>query len=87
MDTIVALSTAPGRSAIGVVRLSGPQVLAIAKSIVGDQKLDLMAGAVRGRSGRPPGRGSMSKVAERSGPSVRQGRPKIRDGNRRIRSN
>ena len=35
MDTIVALSTAPGRSAIGVIRVSGPDSLAIAKSLVG----------------------------------------------------
>lgn len=35
MDTIVALSTAPGRSAIGVIRLSGPESLTIAKSLVG----------------------------------------------------
>lgn len=35
MDTIVALSTAPGRSAIGVIRVSGPESLAIARSLVG----------------------------------------------------
>lgn len=35
MDTIVALSTAPGRSAIGVIRVSGPDSLAIGKSLVG----------------------------------------------------
>jgi tRNA modification GTPase len=36
MDTIVALATPPGRSAIGVVRLSGPSALAIARSLIGD---------------------------------------------------
>jgi len=36
MDTIVALGTPAGRSAIGVVRLSGPASLSIARSIVGD---------------------------------------------------
>jgi len=36
MDTIVALGTPAGRSAIGVIRLSGPDSLAIVKSIVGD---------------------------------------------------
>ena len=55
MDTIVALSTAPGRSAIGVVRLSGPEVLTIAKSIVGDQDLTLRAGEVVLRSLHPEG--------------------------------
>jgi tRNA modification GTPase len=34
MDTIVALSTPPGRSAIGVVRLSGPASLAILRNLV-----------------------------------------------------
>ncbi|MEP6920378.1 MAG: tRNA uridine-5-carboxymethylaminomethyl(34) synthesis GTPase MnmE [bacterium] len=34
MDTIVALATAPGRSAIGVIRLSGPRSLAIASSLI-----------------------------------------------------
>jgi tRNA modification GTPase len=33
-DTIVALSTAPGRAALAVVRLSGPQALAIAGVVV-----------------------------------------------------
>ena len=36
MDTIVALGTPSGRSAIGVIRLSGPDSIAIARSIVGD---------------------------------------------------
>ena len=36
MDTIVALGTPAGRSAIGVIRLSGPDSLAILRSIVGD---------------------------------------------------
>ena len=38
MDTIGALGTPPGRSAIGVVRLSGPDSLAIIRSIVGDNQ-------------------------------------------------
>jgi tRNA modification GTPase len=33
-DTIVALSTAPGRAALAVVRLSGPQAFAIAGAVV-----------------------------------------------------
>lgn len=34
MDTIVAVSTPPGRSAIGVVRLSGPESLQILRALV-----------------------------------------------------
>lgn len=40
MDTIVALSTPVGRSAIGVIRLSGPASLEIARSLVGDSEFD-----------------------------------------------
>ena len=36
-DTIVALSTPPGRSGIGVIRLSGTRSLEIARSLVQDQ--------------------------------------------------
>jgi tRNA modification GTPase len=36
MDTIVAIATPPGRSAIGVLRLSGPQALEILRSLVKD---------------------------------------------------
>ncbi len=36
IDTIVALSTPPGRSGIGVIRLSGPQSLEIARRLVHD---------------------------------------------------
>ncbi|HXM34982.1 MAG TPA: tRNA uridine-5-carboxymethylaminomethyl(34) synthesis GTPase MnmE [Pyrinomonadaceae bacterium] len=38
MDTIVALATPPGRSALGVVRMSGPDSLAIARSLIGDSE-------------------------------------------------
>src|SRR2546421_6956481 len=38
MDTIVAVATPPGRSAIGVIRLSGPQSLEILRTITGDQQ-------------------------------------------------
>ena len=40
IDSIVALSTPPGRSGIGVVRLSGPQSLAILESLTGDQRFE-----------------------------------------------
>lgn len=38
MDTIVAIATPPGRSAIGVVRLSGPQSLKIIRALVDDEQ-------------------------------------------------
>ncbi len=37
MDTIVAIATSPGRSAIGVVRFSGPQSLSILRSLINDE--------------------------------------------------
>ncbi|HKB67401.1 MAG TPA: tRNA uridine-5-carboxymethylaminomethyl(34) synthesis GTPase MnmE [Pyrinomonadaceae bacterium] len=36
MDTIVAIATTPGRSAIGVIRLSGPESLKILRGLIGD---------------------------------------------------
>ena len=57
MDTIVALSTAPGRSAIGVVRLSGPCSLEITRSLVGNEHLDLVPGQVAVCALRPVGEG------------------------------
>lgn len=36
MDTIVAVATSPGRSAIGIVRLSGPESLGILQGLVHD---------------------------------------------------
>src|ERR1041384_7857079 len=39
-DTIVALATPPGRSGIGIVRLSGPQSLAILRELVRSQTFD-----------------------------------------------
>lgn len=38
-DTIVALSTPPGRSGIGVIRLSGPRSLEIARTLVQNKQL------------------------------------------------
>ena len=37
MDTIVAVATPPGRSAIGIVRLSGADSLPIVRSLVNDE--------------------------------------------------
>ncbi|MGH9873416.1 MAG: tRNA uridine-5-carboxymethylaminomethyl(34) synthesis GTPase MnmE [Pyrinomonadaceae bacterium] len=37
MDTIVAIATSPGRSAIGTVRLSGPQSLEILRGLIRDE--------------------------------------------------
>ena len=36
MDTIVAVATPPGRSAIAVIRMSGPQALDITRALVHD---------------------------------------------------
>ena len=36
-DTIVALATPPGRSGIGVIRMSGPESLAILRKLIGDR--------------------------------------------------
>ena len=55
MDTIVALSTAPGRSAIGVIRLSGPDAFSLARKIAGDEGLELPIGHVVLRSLQPVG--------------------------------
>jgi tRNA modification GTPase len=38
MNTIVAVATPPGRSAIGVIRLSGPDSLAVARSLIGEDQ-------------------------------------------------
>ncbi|HKZ77276.1 MAG TPA: tRNA uridine-5-carboxymethylaminomethyl(34) synthesis GTPase MnmE [Pyrinomonadaceae bacterium] len=46
MSTIVALATALGRSAIGVVRLSGPESVAIAGALIGQQNFSPQAGRV-----------------------------------------
>ena len=37
MDTIVAVATSPGRSAIGVIRLSGPDSLRILRALIHDE--------------------------------------------------
>jgi tRNA modification GTPase len=37
MDTIVAVATPPGRSAIGIIRLSGPQSLEILRGLIHDE--------------------------------------------------
>jgi len=55
MDTIVALSTAPGRSAIGVIRVSGPDSVKIAKYLVGDSDLTVSPGVVTLQRLRPFG--------------------------------
>lgn len=55
MDTIVALSTAPGRSAIGVIRISGPRTVEIVRTLVGDQELTLRPGQIVVRNLEPAG--------------------------------
>lgn len=39
-DTIAAVATAPGRGGVGIVRLSGPDSLAIAKSLTNDKPVN-----------------------------------------------
>ena len=34
-DTIAAIATAPGQAGVGIVRISGPRALAIAKKMLG----------------------------------------------------
>src|SRR5262249_13583998 len=41
MDTIVALATPPGRGAIGVIRLSGPESLSLTRALLGNDQVDL----------------------------------------------
>ncbi|MGH9883366.1 MAG: tRNA uridine-5-carboxymethylaminomethyl(34) synthesis GTPase MnmE [Pyrinomonadaceae bacterium] len=49
MNTIVALATSVGRSAIGVIRLSGPEAIDIARNLIGD-KFDPQPGSVQLKS-------------------------------------
>ena len=39
-DTIVAIATPPGRGGIGVVRLSGPEAAAIARTLTGRDRFE-----------------------------------------------
>ncbi len=55
MDTIVALATASGRSAIGVIRLSGPDTLQIARWLTGGTQFTPQPGKVNLRSIKPVG--------------------------------
>ena len=59
MDTIVAVATPPGRSAIGVVRLSGPQSLHILRTLIGDEKFT-----------PEPNRTTLRKILRESGESL-----------------
>ena len=58
-DTIVAIATPPGRGAIGVVRLSGPEAAAIAR-------------ALTARTGFEPRHATLTRVADRDGQSIDQ---------------
>ncbi len=53
MDTIVALATAPGRSALGVIRLSGPNSLSIARSLIGETHFSPDPGQVNLKTIKP----------------------------------
>jgi len=54
-DTIVALSTPPGRSGIGVIRLSGTRALEIARLLVADKNYTPEANRVSLKNLRAPG--------------------------------
>ena len=52
IDTIVAVSTPPGRGGIGIVRLSGPEAASIATQLVRlRQPLEHATGAAGGCAG------------------------------------
>ncbi|HEX8143558.1 MAG TPA: tRNA uridine-5-carboxymethylaminomethyl(34) synthesis GTPase MnmE [Pyrinomonadaceae bacterium] len=57
--TIVALSTPPGRSGIGVIRLSGPCSLSITRSLVGEEGFTPEAGRVTLKKLREPSTGEV----------------------------
>src|SRR6478609_3372175 len=54
-DTIVAIATPPGRSAIGLVRLSGPQALAITRKLFQSATLLEHRHQIVGKWHRPDG--------------------------------
>jgi tRNA modification GTPase len=58
-DTIVAIASAPGRGAVGVIRVSGPHVPQIAESIIGNLPAPRVAQVARffGLDGAPLDRG------------------------------
>lgn len=56
MDTIVAVATPPGRSAIGLVRLSGPESLSITRSLIHDPQF-----------APEPNRSSLQQILRESG--------------------
>jgi tRNA modification GTPase len=58
-DTIVAIATPPGRGGIGVVRLSGPDAAAIARTLTG-------------RGGFEPRHATLTTVSDRDGRSIDQ---------------
>jgi tRNA modification GTPase len=59
LDTIVAIASAPGRGAVGVIRVSGPNVPQIAESIVGNLPVPRIAQVAHflGGDGAPLDRG------------------------------
>lgn len=58
-DTIVALSTPPGRSGLGVIRVSGQDALPLTRIIVGDERFAPEPNRVSLRSIRDPGNGEV----------------------------
>jgi tRNA modification GTPase len=58
-DTIVALSTPPGRSGIGVIRLSGTHSLSITRTLIGEDQFTPEAGRVTLKKLREPESGEV----------------------------
>ncbi|HEY6190020.1 MAG TPA: tRNA uridine-5-carboxymethylaminomethyl(34) synthesis GTPase MnmE [Pyrinomonadaceae bacterium] len=58
-DTIVALSTPPGRSGIGVIRLSGTHSLSITRTLIGEDHFTPEAGRVTLKKLREPENGEV----------------------------
>lgn len=58
-DTIVALSTPPGRSGIGVIRLSGTRSLSITRTLIGEDRFTPEAGRVTLKKLREPESGEV----------------------------
>ena len=58
-DTIVALSTPPGRSGIGVIRLSGTRSLSITRTLVGEDQFTPEAGRATLKKLREPESGEV----------------------------
>ena len=58
-DTIVALSTPPGRSGIGVIRISGPSALKLTRTLLKESEFDPQPNQARLKAVRDPASGEI----------------------------